>query len=321
MEFYNIESNNVTSPIQPTTAAPVQSTTGEPFQPTTEEPLQPTSGEPFQPTTEEPLLPTTGEPFQPTTEEPLQPTTSEPFQPATCEPPRTTTGEPLQPTTGGSLKPTTSEPLQPGTGPIVFLQSLTAKGLAENPLGTNKYAPKAARMLKMVYDCKVEESAAKHANKCEFKHSSGSGNGENIWVISTAKTNLTDMATRASKSWFDELVKHGVPPDNKLTNELWIRPKMAIGHYTQVSIFKLYVDVIKSLQPLISKMVWEGSYKLGCGVAVCPDKTLVVCQYSPPGNYIGGTIYTIGDPCKSDGDCKCDGCKCSQDEALCIKPN
>ncbi|KAE9411741.1 hypothetical protein Angca_007134, partial [Angiostrongylus cantonensis] len=54
------------------------------------------------------------------------------------------------------------------------LRSLTAKGLAENPLGTNKYAPKAARMLKMIYDCKVEETAMQHAKKCEFKHSSGS---------------------------------------------------------------------------------------------------------------------------------------------------
>ncbi|KAE9414467.1 hypothetical protein Angca_008594 [Angiostrongylus cantonensis] len=109
------------------------------------------------------------------------------------------------------------------------------------------------------------------------------------------------MAKRASKLWFSELVQYGVPPDNKLTSELWNRPRMAIGHYTQ--------------------MVWEGSYKLGCGVAVCPDKTLVVCQYSPPGNYIGSIMYATGEPCKSDEDCKCDGCKCSQDEALCIKPN
>ncbi|KAE9413193.1 hypothetical protein Angca_007895, partial [Angiostrongylus cantonensis] len=256
IEFYNIKSNNVTNPLQPSTAAPLQSTTDEPFPPTTEEPLQPTTDEPFPPTTEESLQPTTGEPFQPTTDEPLQPTTDEPFHPTTKEPLQPTTGEPFQstteepfqpttsepfqpttdeplqpttsepfhpatcepfqPTTGGPLKPTTSEPLQPGADKCKLdngmndevrnsflsehnrLRSLTAKGLAENPLGTNKYAPKAARMLKMVYDCKVEESAAKHAKKCEFKHSSGSGNGENLWVIWPAKTNLTDMATRAS---------------------------------------------------------------------------------------------------------------------------
>uniref|UniRef100_A0A0K0CZP1 SCP domain-containing protein n=1 Tax=Angiostrongylus cantonensis TaxID=6313 RepID=A0A0K0CZP1_ANGCA len=56
--------------------------------------------------------------------------------------------------------------------------------------------------------------------------------------------------------------------------------------------FLLCFDLIKSWKPLFLKMVWEGSYKLGCGIEVCPNDTLVVCQYSPP-----------------------------QDEALCIKPN
>ncbi|KAE9413020.1 hypothetical protein Angca_006254, partial [Angiostrongylus cantonensis] len=51
------------------------------------------------------------------------------------------------------------------------LRSLVAKGLAENPKGDNGYAPKAARMLKMVYDCKIEESASRHAQKCSFEKS------------------------------------------------------------------------------------------------------------------------------------------------------
>uniref|UniRef100_A0A0K0CYK8 SCP domain-containing protein n=1 Tax=Angiostrongylus cantonensis TaxID=6313 RepID=A0A0K0CYK8_ANGCA len=92
-----------------------------------------------------------------------------------------------------------------------------------------------------------------------------------------------------------------MPSDNILTDEVWNRPNMAVGHYTQV--------------------VYESSYKLGCGIAVCSDMTLVVCQYSPPGNWGGEPIYTIGEPCKTDSDCQCDGCKCSSDEALCIKPN
>uniref|UniRef100_A0A0K0DGU2 SCP domain-containing protein n=1 Tax=Angiostrongylus cantonensis TaxID=6313 RepID=A0A0K0DGU2_ANGCA len=133
--------------------------------------------------------------------------------------------------------------------------------MAENPLGSNGYAPKAARMLKMVYDCTVEQTALNHAKQCQFKHSKSSGNGENLWMISPAKNNLTAMATLATQSWFNELKKAGVPPDNRLTVELWNRPNKVVGHYTQ--------------------MVWETSYKLGCGIALCQRMTLVVCQYAP----------------------------------------
>ncbi|KAJ1349066.1 hypothetical protein KIN20_004510 [Parelaphostrongylus tenuis] len=168
-------------------------------------------------------------------------------------------------------------------------RSLVAKGLAQNPLGSNGYAPKAARMLKMDYDCTVEQSAMNHAKLCQFKHSKGSGYGENLWMIMPQNNDYPAMATQASQSWFSELKTAGVPPDNRLTMQLWNRPKQ-IGHYTQ--------------------MVWETSNKLGCGIALCGRMTLVVCQYAPRGNMMGSMIYTIGEPCS--------GCTCSGEEGLCI---
>lgn len=46
----------------------------------------------------------------------------------------------------------------------------------------------------------------------------------------------------------------------------------ACGHYTQV--------------------VWKQTKKVGCGRAVCEDKSQVwVCNYDPPGNYIGQKPY------------------------------
>ncbi|VDP38506.1 unnamed protein product [Heligmosomoides polygyrus] len=184
-------------------------------------------------------------------------------------------------------------------------RTLVAKGEAENPLGSSTgYAPRAARMRKMVYDCNIEVNAMKHADGCKFGHSSGAsrpGLGENIWAMwGPANYPLLRAAADATSSWFSELKKPGMPEDNRLTMEVWNRPE-AIGHYTQI--------------------VWQSTYHLGCGLRNCPgNMCLAVCQYGPPGNYLNSLVYEIGDPCQVDGDCKCIGCKCSMEEAMCIMP-
>lgn len=45
----------------------------------------------------------------------------------------------------------------------------------------------------------------------------------------------------------------------------------ACGHYTQ--------------------LVWRGTTEVGCGVATCPSKEVWVCNYQPPGNYLGQNPY------------------------------
>ncbi|VDM52083.1 unnamed protein product, partial [Angiostrongylus costaricensis] len=131
-----------------------------------------------------------------------------------------------------------------------------------------------------VYECKVEETAPKHAQKCVFKQSGERGVGENIWVIGARGENLKQMATSASQSWFSELKKAGVPSENRLTTELWNRPRKAIGYYTQVGM-------------------------------------LPICFR---GNMIRSMIYTVGEPCQTDCDCQCGGCRCGRNEELCVKP-
>ncbi|PIO72344.1 hypothetical protein TELCIR_05736 [Teladorsagia circumcincta] len=62
-----------------------------------------------------------------------------------------------------------------------LFRSLVAKGLAKDKFGGN--ALKAARMRKMVYDCDVEASALRLAEKCRWGHSNKLGrlgHGENI---------------------------------------------------------------------------------------------------------------------------------------------
>ncbi|RCN53412.1 SCP-like protein [Ancylostoma caninum] len=175
------------------------------------------------------------------------------------------------------------------------LRSKVAKGQAKDAI--SGYAPKAKKMKKMIYDCGVERTAMQHAKKCVFAHSHMKGLGENLWMTTARKMDKIKAAEQASRGWFSELDKYGVGPENKLTMQLWNRPRTQIGHYTQ--------------------MVWQNSYKLGCYVEWCPSMTYGVCQYSPQGNMINSLIYEKGNPCTKDSDCGSNE-RCSRNEALCI---
>ncbi|KAK6754755.1 hypothetical protein RB195_013631 [Necator americanus] len=162
-------------------------------------------------------------------------------------------------------------------------RSSIARGLEDD--GAGGKAPKAAKMLKMVYDCKVEASALKHARKCVFRHSDRSerpGLGENLLSTSAIKFDKVEAAKQASQAWWNELKESGVANTRASANE-WLRTDMRFGHFSQ--------------------MAWETSYRLGCAVTHCPEFTMVVCQYGPAGNYVNAPIYTIGDPCKSNAGC------------------
>lgn len=49
------------------------------------------------------------------------------------------------------------------------------------------------------------------------------------------------------------------------------RCKGVCGHYTQI--------------------VWRATTKVGCGMATCGDTEVWVCNYDPPGNYLGQRPY------------------------------
>ncbi|PIO58729.1 SCP-like protein [Teladorsagia circumcincta] len=177
-------------------------------------------------------------------------------------------------------------------------RSLVAKGLAVNPIGG--FAPKAARMLKVSYDCKVEENMMAWAKRCKFEHSSFAERnywGQNLYMTSWLNMNKTKAAAASVDDWFSELKSHGVPQDNILTMKVF---DSGVGHYSQVA--------------------WESSNKIGCAVEWCPDMTFVGCEYNPTGNWLGEQIYEKGEPCKTNADCKCAGCTCSVEEALCVAP-
>ncbi|XP_067913797.1 peptidase inhibitor 16-like isoform X2 [Heterodontus francisci] len=134
--------------------------------------------------------------------------------------------------------------------------------------------PDATNMLKMKWDNHLEKIAKKYANKCLWKHNPNRGRvGENLFA-----TNGPMIPATGVENWYLEII------DYTYENTSCTPGKMC-GHYTQV--------------------VWATTDKVGCATHFC-DKvhglenknlSVLVCNYAPPGNYVGTQPYKRGKPC------------------------
>jgi len=97
------------------------------------------------------------------------------------------------------------------------------------------------------------------SKNCDFKHSS-SAYGENIWAGTTGAFDPTRVVT----SWGSEIANYNYESNTCDDGEV-------CGHYTQI--------------------VWKNTTKVGCGTATCDGLDIWVCQYDPPGNFIGQKPY------------------------------
>ncbi|MCP4702865.1 MAG: hypothetical protein GY862_39295 [Gammaproteobacteria bacterium] len=98
------------------------------------------------------------------------------------------------------------------------------------------------------------------SKNCQMKHRSGASRsrayGENLaWGSGFMLT-----AERAVNMWAGEIANY-----NYANNTC--KPGKVCGHYTQV--------------------VWKSTSQVGCGMASCGSSSIWVCNYNPPGNYIG----------------------------------
>lgn len=129
--------------------------------------------------------------------------------------------------------------------------------------------PSASPSIPMLrWSAPIAQTAQNHANQCVYRHSGTPGLGENIY----ASSGFADPASHAATLWAAEYADYDYASNSCAAGRV-------CGHYTQ--------------------MVWRSSTQLGCGIRNCstgspfpgfPNWTLVVCNYSPPGNY-GGRPY------------------------------
>jgi len=147
------------------------------------------------------------------------------------------------------------------------------KAFVENQ---NRYrqnvSPPAQKMPALIWDDDLAESASQWAQQCQWGHSGTPNVGENIYGTTSMAPMHSFRPVEAIDSWGNEKQYY----DYK-TNSC--QPGQVCGHYTQ--------------------MVWADTDKVGCAAQTCPtfknfpwkSGTFVVCQYSPPGNYIGQRPY------------------------------
>lgn len=116
----------------------------------------------------------------------------------------------------------------------------------------------------------------KSSNGCRAKHRPNPGQsnqeyGENLYWASAIT--WPDGKKEMQKTSAQDVVKHWASEKqfyNHSSNSC--QAGKICGHYTQI--------------------VWKNSTEVGCGIAVCADKSqLWVCNYNPSGNYSGQRPY------------------------------
>jgi hypothetical protein len=95
-------------------------------------------------------------------------------------------------------------------------------------------------------------------------HSTGSGEGENLWAGTAGHFSSAKMVDTWGKE--KKYFQYGIFP-NVSTSGNWTD----VGHYTQI--------------------IWRNTTEVGCAKAASGKYDIFVCRYSPPGNYIGQKVY------------------------------
>jgi pathogenesis-related protein 1 len=129
------------------------------------------------------------------------------------------------------------------------------------------------------YSTQLEASAQawadhlKNTNACRMQHSKPDGKyGENLYwasaiIWSDGRREVQQVTPQmAVDSWGGEKADYDYAKNT-------CKPGKMCGHYTQ--------------------MVWKSTTEVGCGYAVCADSKdqIWVCQYQPPGNWVGKRPY------------------------------
>jgi hypothetical protein len=118
----------------------------------------------------------------------------------------------------------------------------------------------------LLWDPAVAATAQAYADRCVYSHSGADGLGENLAAFAPPGS----TAASAVQTWVDERGDYDAGANRCAAGK-------SCGHYTQV--------------------VWRSTTRLGCAVATCdrnspfgasfPRWDLWVCNYAPPGNFVG----------------------------------
>ncbi len=116
----------------------------------------------------------------------------------------------------------------------------------------------------LAWSAQLAATAQQWANACDFRHSNN-GLGENL-AMGTSGAFPPDVQIQ---SWYDEMDKYDFAAGRFISGT---------GHFTQV--------------------IWRSTTEVGCGVATCGGEDMLVCNYSPPGNFRGEFQANVPERCE-----------------------
>ncbi|XP_055510560.1 peptidase inhibitor 16-like isoform X4 [Leucoraja erinacea] len=158
--------------------------------------------------------------------------------------------------------------------PLLALSKTDKNSLVDAHNRFRSEVPDATNMLRIKWDTHLEKIATKYSKKCAWKHNPNRGRvGENLYA-----TNGALVPAKGVEDWYMEIYDYDY-------NTMVCTAGKMCGHYTQV--------------------VWATTEKVGCNVNFC-DKlhgldnknlTILVCNYSPPGNVVGVKPFKKGASC------------------------
>lgn len=130
--------------------------------------------------------------------------------------------------------------------------------------------PASPALVPLTWNSAAQQIAQSYSAQCTFAHNANRGNyGENLY----ASTNQAS-ATEVVQSWVAEAANYTYSTNS-------CKASAQCGHYTQV--------------------VWRATTSVGCGLTRCTTNSpfpgfpgawyLWVCDYAPPGNYVGQRPY------------------------------
>ena len=163
---------------------------------------------------------------------------------------------------GCSALPSTGTP-SGGDTESTAMQGMTA---AHNKIREGATPSPSPSLSPLKWSSKLAQDAQAWADKCKWGHSQTAGVGENIFA-GTGDYKPEQVVN----SWAKESADYNYDSNSCASGKV-------CGHYTQI--------------------VWGSTQEVGCGMASCKGllggdavAQFWVCQYSPPGNYVGKKPY------------------------------
>jgi hypothetical protein len=98
----------------------------------------------------------------------------------------------------------------------------------------------------------------------KLRHSKNTDEGENLWLGTSGSFTNTQMVKKWGKE--KQYFVGGIFPDVSSTSN-----SKDVGHYTQI--------------------VWRNTKEVGCAIASAGGNDILVCRYSPQGNFHDEPVY------------------------------